>query len=87
MVCAISSLSAGVGKTCTETKKDVEGSEMLTKGRQMAKIRDWNGGQFTYSLFRFKLLLESSLGVLRGMVCSLMSLPLTHDGVREIMGI
>lgn len=53
----------------------------------MAKKRDWDRRQFMYSLFRFKLLLESSTGVLRGMVCSLMSLPLTHDSVREITGI
>lgn len=64
----------------------MEGSEMQRKGSQMAKIRYWDHGQFTYSLFRFKLLLESSLGVLRGMVCSLMSLPLAYDGVREITG-
>lgn len=87
MACVISSPSAGIGKTHTEMEEEMEGSEMQRKGSQMAKIRDWNHRQSTYSLFRFKLLLESSLGVLRAMVCSLMSLPLTHDGVREITGI
>lgn len=55
---------------------------MQRKGSQMLKIRDWDPGQFTSSFIRFKLLLESSLGVLRGMVCSLMSLPLTHGSMR-----
>lgn len=77
MVCVISS-PAAVGKAHTETQEEMEWSEMLKKGSQMFKIRDWDPGQFTSSFIRFELLLESSLGALRGMICSLMSLPLTH---------
>lgn len=80
MVCVISS-PAAVGKAHTETQEEMEWSEMLKKGSQIFKIRDWDPGQFTSSFIRFELLLESSLGALRGMICSLMSLPLTHGSM------
>lgn len=37
-------LPAGVGKTHTETYKEMEGLEMERKGSQMAKTRDWDHG-------------------------------------------
>lgn len=67
---------------CPYRKIEMWRSEMQRKASQMFQIRDWDPGWFASSFIRFQLLLESSLRVLRGMVCSLMSLPLIHGNVR-----
>lgn len=77
MVCVISSPPAAVGKAHTETQKEMERLKIQRKSSQMFKIRDWDPGSLHLPSSGFR----KSLGVLRGMVCSLMSLPLTHDSV------